>query len=65
MVIPASAEASEQDTKVHTLIDEIAKAVGKIEGVTELELVEHQPTLAIWGFDYRGTPSSLSWNVTP
>lgn len=65
MVTPASAETSDHDAKTHTLIQAIGKEIAKIDGVTELELVEHQPALAIWGFDYKGLPSSLMWNITP
>lgn len=63
MATTAKADPAER-AKADTLVSQIADALAKIPGVTQVTLVERQPALAIWGFDYDGLPSSMVWNVT-
>jgi hypothetical protein len=64
--VPASTEVARHDQRLHELLQAITDKIAEIDGVTDVELVDHyhSPTFAVWGFAYDGQPQSLSWNPT-
>lgn len=54
-----------KDTGLHPLAAKIEKHLSKLDGISDLRLVDSDGSTAIWGFQYDGSPQSLMWNVTP